>query len=161
MKVPPQFLASLVIVIGSITISSSARDNKSEPSPHPFKSETEQRAKSLHASAAGLTSFGLHRTAKIEATVNCNGTAGSGYYPGVVPADTGAPDLSFITPPGSQVEYLYGMAVWVGGIVGTDTLVSVGADGWSTGGGELFAPLWSQSGSMAEVDHIADNSLTA
>jgi hypothetical protein len=37
---------------------------------------------------------------------------------------------SFEYPKGSQIDYVYGAALWVGGIVDGDTLVSVGADGW-------------------------------
>lgn len=37
---------------------------------------------------------------------------------------------SFESPPGSGFGYLFGGAIWVGGIVGNDTLVSVGNDGW-------------------------------
>ncbi len=33
-------------------------------------------------------------------------------------------------PAGSGVDYLFQGALWVGGVVGNDTLVSVGADGW-------------------------------
>ncbi len=33
-------------------------------------------------------------------------------------------------PAGSEVEYLFQGALWIGAVVGEDTLVSVGADGW-------------------------------
>jgi len=42
----------------------------------------------------------------------------------------GADCLSFESPPGSEKEHLFAGAVWFGGISGTDTLVSVAADGW-------------------------------
>jgi len=34
-------------------------------------------------------------------------------------------------PAGSGVDYLFQGAMWIGGVVGNDTLVSVGADGWA------------------------------
>ncbi|MCK4460770.1 MAG: fibronectin type III domain-containing protein, partial [candidate division Zixibacteria bacterium] len=107
----------------------------------------------------GLASFGVHRTAQLEATHNCNGTAGRGYHGGLVPADTGAPDFSFVSPPGSNIEYLFGLTVWVGGVVGNDTLVSVGADGWSAAA-EMFPPDWPHQGSVVQFDYIADHSIT-
>jgi len=39
-----------------------------------------------------------------------------------------APSAQF--PAGSQVEYLYAAALWIGAVVGEDTLVSEGFDGW-------------------------------
>ncbi len=47
--------------------------------------------------------------------------------PGVVPRSL-APSFEF--PSGSGVNYLFQGALWFGAIVGEDTLVSVGADGW-------------------------------
>lgn len=38
---------------------------------------------------------------------------------------------SFEYPKDSDIEYLFGGSLWVGGIVGFDTLVSVGTSGWS------------------------------
>lgn len=42
----------------------------------------------------------------------------------------GMPAPSFEFPAGSGVNYLFQGALWFGAIVGIDTLVSVGADGW-------------------------------
>lgn len=43
---------------------------------------------------------------------------------------TGAELVSCEYPKGSGNDYLYSAAVWIGAVVGTDTLVSVGFDGW-------------------------------
>ncbi|MGH8004326.1 MAG: hypothetical protein ACRECJ_06355, partial [Limisphaerales bacterium] len=43
---------------------------------------------------------------------------------------TGGVTSSAESPGGSSVEYLFQGALWVGGIVGEDTLTSVGNDGW-------------------------------
>ncbi len=40
-----------------------------------------------------------------------------------------APSCEF--PAGTQLDYLYGAGLWIGAIVGSDTLVSTGWDGWS------------------------------
>ena len=68
---------------------------------------------------------GVLETGKVNASFGCDGTFGRGFnhYPNCA-------DVSFETPPFSGVEYLFGGALWVGGIIGQDTLVSVGADGW-------------------------------
>ncbi len=44
--------------------------------------------------------------------------------------ETGLPAESFEFPTGSEVEYLFWGGLWIGGVVGSDTLVSVGVDGW-------------------------------
>jgi len=46
---------------------------------------------------------------------------------------------SYETPEGSHIEYLWTGAIWVGGVVNGDTLVSVGVDGWFMG--EEFFPV--------------------
>jgi len=42
-------------------------------------------------------------------------------------------------PKGSDTRYLYAGAFWIGGVIGRDTLVSEGVDGWSRDGHE-FSP---------------------
>jgi len=50
-----------------------------------------------------------------------------------------APSCQF--PAGSGVEYLFIGAIWIGAVVNdTDTLVSVGADGWQSVQSEMHAP---------------------
>ncbi len=73
-----------------------------------------------------------HRVGRIELAVANNGTFGIYYHPGESrDYFTGDPiNHSCQYPKGSEVSYLYGGAFWIGAIVGRDTLVSVGADGW-------------------------------
>ena len=40
-------------------------------------------------------------------------------------------------PVGSRTSYCFGAALWIGAVVGRDTLVSTAADGWSTPGNEF------------------------
>ncbi|MFZ1685159.1 MAG: T9SS type A sorting domain-containing protein [Candidatus Zixiibacteriota bacterium] len=61
--------------------------------------------------------------------------------------------VQFEMPPGSGVEYLFGGALWVGGIVGTDTLVSVGADGWQNVI-DLFPDGYTQLNSVGSITPI-------
>ncbi len=46
--------------------------------------------------------------------------------------------LSGEFPVGSGIEYVYQGALWLGAVVGEDTLVSVGADGWIGGINEMW-----------------------
>ena len=73
-----------------------------------------------------------HRIGAIELGVNNNGTIGTGFRvapPGDVFTGDNVPSCEY--PRGSNVSYLFAGAFWIGAIVGRDTLVSVGADGWS------------------------------
>lgn len=49
-------------------------------------------------------------------------------YSTLVPGTPGV--HSFESPAGSEKEYLYGGGIWIGGLVGQDTIVSVAVDGW-------------------------------
>ena len=74
----------------------------------------------------------VHNIGNIGLTVTNNGQIGTGFLD--IPADdpmTGQPAPSCEYPLGSRNKYLYAGGLWIGGIVGEDTLVSIGADGWS------------------------------
>ncbi len=73
-----------------------------------------------------------HRIGAMELAVNNNGSIGLGFTSGdKIDAFTGQSVSSCEYPRGSNVEYLFAGAFWIGAVVGRDTLVSVGADGWS------------------------------
>lgn len=73
-----------------------------------------------------------HNVNKLVLAVNNNGTFGTGYSRGTGnDCLTGDPIKSAEYPKGANRTYLFGAAFWVGAIVGRDTLVSVGADGWT------------------------------
>ena len=80
-----------------------------------------------------------HRIGKIELSVNNNGTFGNGFSAGGSQQDciTGQHAPSCEYPKNSSVQYLFAGAFWVGAVVGRDTLVSEGADGWSRSGNEF------------------------
>ncbi len=74
----------------------------------------------------------IHGVGKIGMTISNQGFFGTGFFSGGVFQDpvTGLPGPSCQFPYPSRLEYLYEGALWIGAVVGRDTLVSVGADGW-------------------------------
>ena len=84
-------------------------------------------------SLVGPPAHGLagHRVGQIVLGVNNNGTFGSQYAAGAhIDFFTGQAVPSCEYPKGSGIQYLFGGAFWIGAVMGRDTLVSVGADGW-------------------------------
>jgi len=78
-----------------------------------------------HCSAA-------HNIGQIDLGINNNGTFGDGFRVGnAVDCFTGGAVHSCYYPKGSSVDYLFAASFWIGAVVGRDTAVSLGADGWS------------------------------
>jgi len=110
--------------------------------------------------------FTVMHSGQIGATVTNYGTFGTGFVS--QPVCDGDPCPSFESPEESDLEYLFGGAIWIGGIVGGDTLVSVAADGWYSGVYELVPPVplesfggaGDQSVWMLFTDTITDASIT-
>ena len=84
---------------------------------------------------------GGHNVGKLELAVNNNGTFGEAYSVSLSPTDcfTGALVNYCAYPRGSGTRYVHNGAFWIGAVVGRDTMVSVGGDGWSYCG-ELHPP---------------------
>ncbi|MCX6827370.1 MAG: hypothetical protein NTV06_08950 [candidate division Zixibacteria bacterium] len=78
-----------------------------------------------------FVSVGVHNIGKIALTVSNQGHFGTGFITGVADPLTGGPAPSCIYPYPGHLNYLFSGAFWIGAVVGRDTLVSVGADGWS------------------------------
>ncbi|MFZ5979805.1 MAG: hypothetical protein ACOYVF_04170 [Candidatus Zixiibacteriota bacterium] len=76
---------------------------------------------------------GGHNVGKLELAVNNNGTFGEAYSISLTPVDcfTGYQVNYCAFPKGSPTRYLHNGAFWIGAVVGRDTMVSVGGDGWS------------------------------
>ncbi|RME29478.1 MAG: hypothetical protein D6800_02620 [Candidatus Zixiibacteriota bacterium] len=108
---------------------------------HARTPETPKAAKQTALYGAPAYCSAGHNVGRIFLTVNNNGTFGT-EYSGVGRRDcfTGEPLLSCEFPKGSGVDYLYGAALWVGAVVGQDTLVSTGHDGWRSELGAEFHP---------------------
>jgi hypothetical protein len=71
-----------------------------------------------------------HNVGGMALGVTNSGTFGDGYLMGSFDCFTGRLVRPCQFPIGSNTKYLYSANLWIGGIIGTDTLVSVGADGW-------------------------------
>ena len=77
-------------------------------------------------------SIGVHRVGRLGLTVVNVGQIGTGFAGAQMdPRDPGRVAPSAIYPYPGNNSYLFAGAFWIGAIVGRDTLVSVGADGWS------------------------------
>lgn len=126
MKVPVFFLVAVM----AISIPSFGRSLYD-------KTSKLQRVEKITASEPYIT-VGVHNIGKIGLTVSNQGHFGNGYIPGVSNPIDGGPAPSCIYPFPGILNYLFAGAFWIGAVVGRDTLVSVGADGW--GGTEELYP---------------------
>ncbi len=82
--------------------------------------------------AAGepYASIGVHKVGLIALTVSNQGHFGTGFVSHPEDPLFGGPAPSCTYPYPSQKSYLFAGSFWIGAVVGRDTLVSVGADGW-------------------------------
>ena len=80
-----------------------------------------------------------HNVGNMALGISNDGTFGLGLAVSGSTTDcfTGEPITSCEFPIGSRTRYLYGSALWIGAVVGQDTLVSTGADGWAWPGHEF------------------------
>ncbi|SYZ72836.1 conserved hypothetical protein [Candidatus Zixiibacteriota bacterium] len=110
---------------------------------------------------------GVHNKGKIGLTVSNQGHFGTGFFGGATNPLDGGIAPSCIYPYPGRSNYLFAGAFWIGAVVGIDTLVSVGADGWhgtkelwplpcNLGGGMVYRSI-SRNDSLAvsEQDWIA------
>ncbi|NMC43732.1 MAG: hypothetical protein GYA46_07425 [candidate division Zixibacteria bacterium] len=74
------------------------------------------------------TQYDQHNVGKMALLITNYGTFGFGYVSS--PIINGEEALGCEYPINSQMEYLFAATLWIGAIVGRDTLVSVGGDGW-------------------------------
>ncbi len=73
-----------------------------------------------------------HNIGRMALAINNNGTFGTGFsQSGNRDCFTGLMVHSCEFPKGSRTKYIFAGTIWVGAVVGSDTLVSVSADGWS------------------------------
>ncbi len=81
--------------------------------------------------SAGIPNFTLelHKINELWLTISNGGTFGSEGPNAYIDPETGQVAPSCEYPAGSDLSYLFIGAFWAGGIIGTDTLVSVGFDG--------------------------------
>jgi len=74
--------------------------------------------------------FGVHFIGQVAMTITNLGVFGTGFVNISDTACAGGPCPSCEYPWGSGIDYLFGGSYWIGAVVGNDTLVSVGGDGW-------------------------------
>lgn len=102
--------------------------------------ETRARGLAVKAPAPAANSIELclahHHTGHMVLSVTNSGVMGS-FSREYTDYFTGEPLTTLEYPVGSGATYLWGGDNWLGGVVGTDTLVSTGADGWAVAGAEL------------------------
>jgi len=89
--------------------------------------------------------YGVHLAGNVGLTITNLGMFGTGYISETDCDGEVCPSCEY--PVNSDLEYLYAGAVWIGAVVGQDTLVSVGADGWYGGITELL-PDAGEAGAM-------------
>jgi hypothetical protein len=86
--------------------------------------------KVMAGSCRELVEAGVHNVGKIGLTVANMGHFGRGFLDNAGAILEGnVPSCAYPFP--GRIEYLFSGSFWIGAIVGRDTLVSVGADGWA------------------------------
>jgi len=126
MRMPPRILVIAIIIVAFHTAGTIARDY-----PLDSNSGTSELPRSSAVPAPTIpidqipwpTLYGVHQTGSINAAVDCFGTIGMSPYQRTAPYPFW-PSTSFESPPGSGHQYLWAGAIWIGGIVGQDTLVT-------------------------------------
>ncbi len=94
-----------------------------------------------------------HRIGNIALGISNNGTIGGGFTrAGAGDCFTGGQVQSCEYPRGSNINHLYAGAFWIGAIIGRDTAVSLGADGWAST--QEFAPDEAPFGTMEYYSNI-------
>lgn len=81
-----------------------------------------------------------HRVGQLVLAVKNNGTFGQADGSDTKDCLTGDELLPCEYPKNSRSRYLYAASFWIGAVVGRDTLVSTGSDGWLFGTGDEFNP---------------------
>ncbi|MEE8404728.1 MAG: hypothetical protein V3S17_05005 [candidate division Zixibacteria bacterium] len=118
-------LICLVAILGAASIAS-ARAEFDQKDLNKFSNSQRLAEPPEHNAVA-------HRVGNMVLSISNNGTFGFGFMVAVSEDHfTGRPiPFGCEVPKNGGVEYLFAAAFWVGAVVGRDTLVSVGADGWS------------------------------
>jgi hypothetical protein len=76
-------------------------------------------------------SLEVHKINRMALTVTNNGFIGTGYYlSNPIDPETGMTAMSCEYPINSNIEYLWVAGLWLGAVVGRDTLVSTSAEGY-------------------------------
>ncbi len=98
--------------------------------------------------------IGVHNVGRIGLTVTNQGNFGTGFVTTAYDPITGLAAPSCQYPYPSQSNYLFAGAFWIGAVVGRDTLVSVGADGW-----QYTREMWPSALNVTPKDTIQRHSI--
>jgi len=126
--------ASALIIVALSAVSTWSRDNL--PSTPPPKGP-----QSWVNAAAPIFDRRAHYVGEVWISVSNDGSFGTSHQMDACPQDE--IDLrinwcpSFELPGGSRIDYLYNGGLWVGGIIGTDTVITLGYEGWDETGDEF------------------------
>ena len=162
MKHKRNFLILLLLASSSIVSFSSARDLRGLGNKSLFESSAQANHDTIPVHLINWPlHMGVQQTGEIDASFDSYGTFGRGLSSGPYDFPFAPHGPSFITPSDTGVEYLFGGAIWIGGIVGDDTLVSLGADGWQFTH-EMFPTGLPRKGTVAPIENYpADFSMRA
>lgn len=164
MKLVQNFLILLLLISLGIFSVVSARDLSNQNKEPLFERSALSVSDTIPTHLINWPLYhGLHRTGQIDATFSCFGSFGIGFSHPFSGFPTPTYPLGFVTPPDTGSEYLWAGAIWIGGIVDGDTLVSVGGDGWQAIY-EFFPPNFrspKKRGTVNPVDYIADQNYRA
>ncbi len=118
-------LICLVVIVGAAS-TATARAEFDQKDQNKFSNSQRLAEPPEHNAVA-------HRVGNMVLSISNNGTFGNGFLAAVGEDHfTGRPiPFGCEVPKNGGVEYLFAASFWVGAVVGRDTLVSVGADGWS------------------------------
>ncbi len=77
------------------------------------------------------TGLEVHKINRMALTITNNGFFGRGYLgSSAIDPETGLPVMACEYPINSDIEYLWVGGLWIGAVIGRDTLVSTGAEGY-------------------------------
>jgi len=111
-----------------------------------FESETQTQLYNIDDPP--YATIAVHNIGKIAMTVSNTGTLGTSSWEPVNDPLTGNPAPSMEYPSGFGLNYMFESAIWVGGIVGNDTLVSS-----SSGGGWGIHEFWPLPYPEGDIKH--------
>jgi len=89
--------------------------------------------------------FTIHDINKLGVTITNMGSIGTGYI-GEEVTGVSAPSCNYPYP--TNLKYMFAGTFWIGAVVGRDTLVSVGADGW-----QYTREMWPDPYPMGEIEN--------
>ncbi len=117
-----------------------------------FNEQNKKALKTTYTAEDPYTAIRVHNVGKIGLTITNQGQIGTGFMGSMLdPLNPTVEAPSCTYPyPGNQ-SYLFGGSLWIGAIVGNDTLVSVGADGWIN-----TKEVWPDPYPRGEIKHLSN-----